>query len=75
MMDGGLAISDGIGFSSDLTKLYLNDSLGQITYCFDYDDTLGSNSNRRILHDFRWSNVEPYGLVIDIEDKAWTALY
>lgn len=75
MIDGGLAISNGIGFSPDHTKLYLNDSLGQVTYAFDYDNETGSISNRRVLRDFKGSTMEPDGLVVDVEGNIWTALY
>lgn len=75
MIPGGLAISNGIGFSPDHKKMYLNDSMGQLTYAFDFDLENGTISNRTIVHDFRGTKEEPDGMVVDVEGNIWSALY
>jgi len=75
VLPGGLAISNGIGFSPDNTKMYVNDSLAQRTYVFDYDNESGNLSNQRVLRDFRGTKVEPDGLIMDVNGNIWTALY
>jgi sugar lactone lactonase YvrE len=43
----------------------VNDSMGQKTYSFDFDLETGLISNRRLLIDFRGTEGEPDGMVLE----------
>lgn len=75
LMDDGLVCSNGIGWSPDLKTMYLNDSVGQKTFAFDYDNESGEITNKRILKDFGGTQEEPDGLVVDVEGNIWMALW
>lgn len=74
MIDGGLAISNGISFSPDFKTFYLNDSFGQLVYAFDFDLEAGTISNKKIIRDYRGTKIEPDGLVTDVDGNLWIAL-
>jgi len=74
MLDGGLAISNGLGFSPDFKTFYLNDSFGQLVYAFDFDLEKGTITNKRIIRDYRGTKIEPDGLVVDVDGNLWIAL-
>jgi len=46
-------------------EVYLNDSVGQKMYAFDFDLESGSISNKRLLVDMKGTTREPDGLVIE----------
>lgn len=74
IIDGGLAISNGIAFSPCFKKFYLNDSFGQLVYAFDFDLEAGTISNKKIIRDYRGTKIEPDGLVVDVDGNLWIAL-
>lgn len=74
-MDDGLSVSNGIGWSPDLKIMYLNDSVLQKTYAFDYDDKSGSISNKRVLKDYEGEKDQPDGLVVDVKGNIWVAMW
>ena len=51
--------------TADTGKVYLNDSMGQRTFAYDFDLEAGTISNRRMLIDFRGSGGEPDGMVLE----------
>ncbi len=48
-----------------MDEVYLNDSVGQQSYAFDFDLDTGNISNRRLLVDMRGTGGEPDGLVVE----------
>lgn len=48
-----------------ITQVYLNDSVGQKSFAFDFDLETGSISNRRLIVDMRGTSGEPDGLVVE----------
>ena len=49
----GIYCSNGIGWSTDNKYMYYNDSVGRITWRFDFDAEAGTISNRIDFADFR----------------------
>ncbi len=46
-------------------QVYLNDSVGQKSYAFDFDLETGSISIQRLIVDMRGTGGEPDGLVVE----------
>lgn len=73
VMETGLTISNGIGWSPDNTRMYLTDSPRRIIYVYDFDAHNGTISNRRpFVHTPDESSV-PDGLTVDSEGFVWSA--
>ncbi|MBF2050970.1 MAG: SMP-30/gluconolactonase/LRE family protein [Leptolyngbya sp. IPPAS B-1204] len=76
VMETGLTISNGLGWSPDGTTFYLTDSAPAKTiYAYDFDAETGTIGNRRVLVDLSQEEVEPDGLTIDREGNLWSALW
>ncbi len=70
---GDIGCSNGLGFSSDHSRLYYTDSTSRTIFLFDYDKSTGSISNKRIfLHSPKEMGL-PDGLTIDAEGYIWSA--
>jgi sugar lactone lactonase YvrE len=73
IMETGLHVSNGIGWSPDNTIMYLADSPSKVIYAYDFDAATGAISNRR---NFVYTPDEPGvpdGLVVDSEGCVWCA--
>lgn len=75
VMETGLTISNGLGWSPDESTFYLTDSARHIIYAYDFDSELGEIRDRRVLVDLGDEAVEPDGLAIDGEGNLWSALW
>lgn len=75
VMETGLTISNGLGWSPDGRTFYLTDSAPQKIYAYDFEPEAGTLSNRRVFADFSAETVEPDGLTIDSEGNIWSALW
>ncbi len=75
MMETGLTISNGLGWSPDESTFYLTDSAQRRIYAYNFDVETGAISDRRVLVDLSSEIVEPDGLAIDGEGNLWTALW
>ncbi len=75
VMETGLTISNGLGWSPDGTTFYLTDSAPHKIYAYDFDPTAGTLSDRRVLIDLSAETVEPDGLTIDSQGNIWSALW
>lgn len=75
VMETGLTISNGLGWSPDGTAFYLTDSQPGKIYVYEFDPASGTIANRRVLIDFSNEPVEPDGLAIDTEGCLWSALW
>ncbi len=69
----GVQISNGMGFSPDLTQLYYTESLARTIWLFDYDRATGDLSNRRIFVRVPEREGVPDGLTVDAEGYVWSA--
>ena len=52
VMEKGLTISNGLGWSPDLKTMYLTDTLRNVIYAYDYDLASGAIDHRRMFVGF-----------------------
>jgi sugar lactone lactonase YvrE len=75
VMETGLTISNGLGWSPDGTTFYLTDSPLRKIYAYRFDGATGEISDRTVVIDLDDEPVEPDGLAIDNDGNIWTALW
>lgn len=75
LMETGLTISNGLGWSPDGSTFYLTDSAPHKIYAYDFEVETGTIRNRRVLVDLSDEAVEPDGLAIDAQGNLWSALW
>jgi len=75
VMETGLTISNGLGWSPDQKTFYLTDSPQQKIYAYDFNSVTGNISNRRIFVDLTNESFYPDGLTIDSEGHIWSAMW
>lgn len=75
VIETGLTISNGLGWSPDNQTFYLTDSYRHRIYAYNFDLTSGQLSDRRVLLDFQHEPFEPDGLTIDQEGCIWSAMW
>ncbi|WP_416668981.1 SMP-30/gluconolactonase/LRE family protein [Egbenema bharatensis] len=75
VMETGLTISNGLGWSPDDKTFYLTDSPSQKIYAYDYDAETGEISNCRDHVDLRGEEFFPDGLAIDTAGCIWSAMW
>jgi sugar lactone lactonase YvrE len=75
VMETGLTISNGLGWSPDGASFYLTDSHVRQIYVYRFDARSGAISERRVLINFSGHAPEPDGLTIDRRGHIWTALW
>jgi sugar lactone lactonase YvrE len=75
LMETGLTISNGLGWSPDQKTFYLTDSPQQKIYAYDFDSVTGNITNRRIFVDLTHESFYPDGLTIDSEGHIWSAMW
>src|SRR6185437_863090 len=74
VMETGLTISNGLGWSPDGASFYLTDSHVREIYVYRFDTGSGAISDRRLLVSFSGDVAVPDGLTIDRRGHIWTAL-
>ena len=75
VMETGLTVSNGLGWSPDGRTFYLTDSPAQVIYAYDFDPASGRLANRRILIDLRGQPFYPDGLTVDRDGCLWSAMW
>lgn len=75
VLETGLTISNGLGWSPDQKTFYLTDSPLQTIYAFDFNAESGNISNRRIFIDLIAESFYPDGLTVDEEGCIWSAMW
>jgi len=73
IMEKGITISNGIGWSPDSKTMYYTDSPPHVIYAYDFDPITGNIENRRIFVTTPENEGEPDGLAIDSEGFVWSA--
>ena len=71
----GIAISNGLGFTPDLTGLYYTDTPTGAIWLFDYDRSTGSIRNQRDFTSTDDPDADglPDGMTVDSEGYVWSA--
>jgi sugar lactone lactonase YvrE len=75
VMETGLTISNGLGWSPDNRTFYLTDSHCRTIYAYDFDLKTGDLGDRRVLINLQDEVFEPDGLAIDQEGCIWSAMW
>lgn len=73
MMETGLTISNGVGWSPDGETFYLTDSPSKKIYAYRFDPEAGTLSGRRVFADLGSGDAFPDGLAVDAEGCVWSA--
>ncbi|MGI6160570.1 MAG: SMP-30/gluconolactonase/LRE family protein [Christensenellales bacterium] len=73
VLDEGLHLGNGIGFSPDGSRIYYVDTVIRTIYTADYDVEAGEISNKRVF--LKLDNTEgiPDGLTVDADGNIWFA--
>jgi len=69
----GTGCSNGMGFNVDLTRFFWTCTTTRTIFVSDYDLETGELSNRRPFYVAPESEGKPDGLVVDSEDRMWSA--
>ncbi len=75
LMETGLSISNGLGWSPDQTIFYLTDTPRQVIYAYDFDADAGTIGDRHPLVQLVGESFYPDGLTIDAEGCIWSAMW
>lgn len=75
VIEEGVGISNGMGFSLDLSTMYFTDSTVRTIYAYDYDRRTGRVSHRRNLVVLPDTEGVPDGMTVDAEGFIWTAVW
>jgi sugar lactone lactonase YvrE len=70
--EGGIIISNGLGWSPDSRRMYFADSPLRTIYVYDFDARDGSISNRRVFARTP-EGAHPDGATVDAEGCLWSA--
>lgn len=73
VVDDGIQLSNGLAFSPDDRTLYFADSAARLIYAYDYRQSDGSVSNRRIFVHVPAEEGIPDGLAVDSQGFVWSA--
>jgi sugar lactone lactonase YvrE len=73
LVEPGLTISNGLGWSPDGKRFYHTDSLRHTIYVYDYDPAGGEVENRRIFVQDPEVPGVPDGLTVDSQGFVWSA--
>jgi D-xylonolactonase len=72
VLDEGIHLANGLGFSPDGKTLYFADTVARRIYAYDYDLTTGSVRNRRLLVQVPKEEGLPDGLAVDAAGFIWS---
>jgi sugar lactone lactonase YvrE len=75
LMDSGLKVCNGMGWSPDSRTMYLVDSGAYTIYAYDFDPEAGSVSRRRVLAAVPGDAGMPDGLTVDGEGCVWVGYW
>ncbi len=71
--EGGIGISNGIGWSPDQQRMYFTDSEKGCIYLYDFDASSAMIENRRVFVRVPAADGVPDGLTVDEEGCVWSA--
>jgi D-xylonolactonase len=73
VVEEGLLLANGMGFSPDDRTLYVTDSAARRIYAYDVEPVSGALSRRRTLVEVPRTEGLPDGLTVDAEGFVWSA--
>jgi len=73
VLDEGIHLANGLGFSPDGEILYFADTVARRIYAYDYSLSTGSVRNRRLLVQVPKEEGLPDGLAVDAAGFIWSA--
>lgn len=73
IVDEGIHLANGLGFSPDLSTLYFADSIARLIFAYDYNAETGNIKNRREFVRVPRDSGLPDGLTVDAEGYIWCA--
>jgi sugar lactone lactonase YvrE len=73
VVEEGLHLSNGMGFSPACDRFYLIDSILRVVYAYDYKASTGQISSRKPLIKFSMPDGLPDGMTVDSEGYIWVA--
>ena len=73
ILDDGIHLANGLGFSPDCRTLYFTDSGERCIYAYDYNGETGSVRNRRVAVKVPETEGLPDGMTVDAEGFLWSA--
>ena len=75
LLETGLTVSNGLGWSPDEQTFYLTDSPLKTIYAYDFDLESGKIGNRRVFVDLTAEPFYPDGLTVDRSGCIWSAMW
>ncbi len=75
IIEEGLHLSNGMGFSPDLESFYLVDTILRTIYLYDFNVTSGTITNKKIFAILDKNEGLPDGLTVDSEGYVWVARF
>ena len=75
VVDDGIQLANGLGFSPDDRTLYFADSAARVIYAYDVAPRSGSLSSKRALTRIPAEDGIPDGLTVDSEGFVWCAMW
>jgi D-xylonolactonase len=73
VLDEGIELSNGLGFSPDGRTLYFTDTLARKIYAYDVESVSGVLKRRRLFVAVPTDEGLPDGLTVDAEGFVWSA--
>jgi D-xylonolactonase len=73
VLDEGIHLANGIGFSPDGQTLYFTVSILRVIYSYEYDPSSGTARNRRVFAKVPSEEGLPDGLTVDSDGFVWSA--
>jgi sugar lactone lactonase YvrE len=75
VMERGLTICNGIGWSPDHRTMFFTDTRRQVIYAYDYDPASGEIDHRRAFVQVGEGAGYPDGLTVDSQGFVWSAFW
>ncbi len=75
ILETGLTVANGLGWSPDNQTFYLTDSPLKTIYAYDFDLESGSICDRRVLIDLKAESFFPDGMTVDKDGCIWSAMW
>lgn len=68
-----VGISNGMGLTLDLKRMYYTDSAARKIYLYDYDEETGAISNQTVFVETPEGSGIPDGMTVDAQGYVWSA--